>query len=497
MQRDLREVRGDGKNGLPRNEAPSFSQAPSSTPSSLALSPEAKAVAQRQQLQRLAEFSPRHAVELRKLQAAQAESRHGREILEWSAQFSTRAEEKLRALRTREGKEREPWRRADRYAERLFREQPARSETRPPAHSYHASAAEIFEWDPDQPRHPKGTSVGGQWSPQGGGGLLGNVIRRNQMVADLTGEVTPAMTQSSRLAVDLQTATRLPQEVISAAAAGLVTGGKAVVNGSATAVKNVATLGLSSSQLELIGVTEEDRARGYDTAVTIATASGQVLIAVGTSGLTAALSKGGTVARTVSGALVAYDAAGNAVGAVQGAYDASQNGVNLENGLQVAGSALGLAANVKAARELKHAAAAAQLARVEAYISKCPRSLTPTKTAANRYEIAHTGRYNYTVSGGGAQFDIDGYRGTTILEAKHVGNLKSSPYLPGSDIPESVRTKILEPTRDELRRLRTIISSRETPFKSVEIITNTKESKELFEGLLKEFEIPGEVRIAI
>jgi hypothetical protein len=141
--------------------------------------------------------------------------------------------------------------------------------------------------------------------------------------------------------------------VAPAAAAGLGTGGKAVVNASATAIKNVATLGLSSSQLELIGVTDEDRERGYDTAVTIATASGEVLIAVGTGGIASALSKGGTVARAASGALLAYDAAGNTVGVVRGTFDASQNGVNLSNGAQVAAGALGLGANVSAARSLK------------------------------------------------------------------------------------------------------------------------------------------------
>ena len=163
----------------------------------------------------------------------------------------------------------------------------------------------------------------------------------------------------------------------------------------------MATLGLSSSQLELIGVTKEDREGGYDTAVRIATASGEVLIAVGTSGLATALSKGGTVARTASGSLIAFDAAGSAVGTVQGAYDAGQNGLNLENGLKITGSALGLAANVGAARQLGQATAAAKLEKVEEYIAKCPKAQTPTKTAANQYEIAHTGPHNYTISGGG------------------------------------------------------------------------------------------------
>lgn len=497
MQGHLRELRGEGTSGLPRNEARSLPPALSSTPVSSTLSPATQAVAKRQQLQGLAEFSSRHAEELRKLQAAQAQSRHCRELLEWAAQISTRAEEKLRALQGREAREREAWHSADQYAERLFGVQPERSEAQPPAHSDETRPAEILEWDPDQPRQPKGTSQGGQWVSQGGGGLLDHVIRRNQMVADLTGQVTPAMMYSSRLAANLQTATRLPQEVIAAAAAGLVTGGKAVVNGSATAVKNVATLGLSSSQLELIGVTKEDRERGYDTAVTIATASGQVLIAVGTSGLATALSKGGAVARTASGALIAYDAAGNAVGTVQGAYDASQNGINLENGARIAGGALGLAANVKAARELKQAATAAQLARVEDFIAECPRTSTPTKTAANQYEIAHTGPYNYKVSAGGVRAEIDGYRGTTILETKHVGYLKSSPYVRGSKFPNFIRRKIVRRLGNQLMRLRQIIRSGETPFKSVEIITNTPESKAFFERMLYVFDVPGTVRLAI
>jgi hypothetical protein len=493
MQRNSKEVSDADTNGLPRFEAGSLLRALSNTPISLILSPEAKDVAKRQLLRRLAEFSSRHAEELRNLKEAQAQSRCRRENLEWAAQFSTRAEAKLRVLQTGEA---DGARHVDRYSEPLFGVHPARNNVKARAHSDHSSA-KIVEWDPDQPRQPKGTAQGGQWASRGNGGFLDHVIRRNKMVAELTGHVTPALAHSSRLAANLQTATRLPQEVITAAAAGLVTGGKAVVNGSATAVKNVATLGLSSSQLELIGVTAEDRAGGYDTAVSIATASGQVLIAVGTSGLATALSKGGTVARTASGVLVAYDAAGNAVGTVQGAYDATQNGINLENGLKIAGGALGLAASVKAAHELKRAAAAARLREVEAFIADCPRTNTPTRTAANRYEIAQAGPYNYEVSVRGFHAEIDGYRGTTILEAKHVGYVKSSPYVPGSRCPNSTRRKVVRKLGDQLTRLRRIIRSGETPFKSVEIITNTPESKAFFERMLNVFEVPGTVRLAI
>jgi hypothetical protein len=309
------------------------------------------------------------------------------------------------------------------------------------------------------------------------------------------------MIHAGRLAIDIKSALELPKQVLGGATSGARTGGKAVVNGTATAVKNVATLGLSTSQLELIGVTKEDRDNGYDTAVTIATASGEVLIAVGTGGVASALSKGGTVARTASGTLVAYDAAGNAVGVVQGTYDATKNGVNLQNGAAVAAGALGLAANFKARGSKKKPSAndsqptARSNPSVDEFVEKLPRKNTPTNTAADQYEIKHTGPYNYTVSGGGEKFDIDGYRDATILETKHVGDFSSSPYVPGSSCDEVVRGIILDEAREKLSRLRTIIDSGETPFTSVEVITNTEESKALFENLLKELSLKGTVQV--
>ena len=132
---------------------------------------------------------------------------------------------------------------------------------------------------------------------------------------------------------------------------------------------------------------------------------------------------------------------------------------------------------------------------VDEFVAKLPRESTPTTSAASQYEIQHAGAYNYTVSGGGAKFDIDGYRGSTILEAKYVGDSKISPYVPGSSCPNAVRDKILKDVRNELGRARTIIESRSTPFKSIEIITNSPVAKKFFEGLLKESRVPGNVRL--
>ncbi len=344
MDRNFRKEAGvEGAGASPPSEAWLFAQALLGKPVPSPCVAEADARAEREHLAWLASISPQHERQLRSLLSKEAEARAQRELLEWLATISPRHESQLRSLLVSEAQVRDAQERMQWLAE--------------------GSHAQEAQWDPSKHPHGAFPQNRGWWSPTGGAGGSGGgkqspsffdaVIRRNQAVADLTGGTTPGMARSSRLAADIESAVRLPGEVASAAAAGLGTGGRALVNASATAIKNVATLGLSTSQLELIGVTQEDRDRGYDTAVTIATASGEVLIAVGTGGITSALSKGGSIAKTASGALIAYDAAGNAVGVVQGTYDASQNRINLSNGAQVAAGVLGLGANVNAARALK------------------------------------------------------------------------------------------------------------------------------------------------
>jgi hypothetical protein len=469
----------------PPREAWLFAQAILGRPTPHVLSPQDQAKSRRAELERLAQFSSRHAQAMRELQASEAQARRDRELLEWAAGISTEAERKLRTLQRKETEERRAWQ------------------------FYESYWAGLTEWnEADHPRAPKGTSTGGQWVEKGGGGsgsasgkskspsFLDGVIRRNQKISDLSGVVTPGMIRSTRIASELQSTAKLPSEVARAAAAGPLTGSKALANGAATAIKDAATLGLRPGQIEVFGVTKEDRQRGYDTAVSISTASGQVLIAVGTGAIASALSKGGSIARTAGGALLASDASGNAVGVVVGVYDARQNGVTLANGAQIAGSVLGLGANAMATRDLGRAASARHAAEIDAFVKKLPRKATPTGKPADLYEIKHAGPYNYELSGGGVKFEIDGYRGSTILEAKHVDKPNSSPYVPGSTCPAPVRASILADTRDRLKKAATIIRSGSTPFKSIEIVTNTPESKALFEKMLREIGLPGTVRVA-
>ena len=97
---------------------------------------EVRAKARREELERLALFSSRHAQELRDLQAAEAEARRDRELLEWAAGISTRAEAQLRALQRREAEQREAGRRAEQL--------------------YESYLASLIEWnEADHPRAPR------------------------------------------------------------------------------------------------------------------------------------------------------------------------------------------------------------------------------------------------------------------------------------------------------------------------------------------------------
>lgn len=285
-------------------------------------------------------ISTRHAAPAKSEFGEQGDANLEHAELEWLAGISSRHERQLRSVRAREAEANEAQAELQSLIERL--------------------RIEEAEWD--SAKHPRrGAPPNPGWfAAKGGGGaagtsgkppsLLDRIRQRNSEIADLTGVVTPGMIRSNRVAANIESAAKLPGEVARASATGLGTGGKAVANGFVTAIKDVVTLGLTPGEVELLGVTAEDRERGYDTAVKFSTASGQILIAVGTLGIGTALSGGGSVVRVASGALVVFDTAGNAVGAVQGVYDVSQNGLTLANGTQIAGSAFGLGANAKAGK---------------------------------------------------------------------------------------------------------------------------------------------------
>jgi hypothetical protein len=148
MRRNFPKKNADGGDGSPTSEAWLFAQAISGKPIPRIVNPEAQTKAKREELERLAQFSSRHAEELRRLQSAEADARRQRELLEWAAPFSTECENKLRKLLREEAEAREGWRRAEQFTETLLE----------------------GNWDPS--KHPQGAfpENRGWWSPTGGSG---------------------------------------------------------------------------------------------------------------------------------------------------------------------------------------------------------------------------------------------------------------------------------------------------------------------------------------
>lgn len=113
---------------------------------------------------------------------------------------------------------------------------------------------------------------------------------------------------------------------------------------------------------------------------------------------------------------------------------------------------------------------------------------TPNTTAAGQWEIANTGRYNYTVTGGGTKLDVDGIIGTTIQEAKFIkGNPANSPFVKGKP------TFIIDKVDDEFSRMSKIIADPSNPLTDVEVIINHADAKPFFIEMLKKHGLNGRI----
>lgn len=148
MDRTARTLRPDAHDRTPSPRTSSFVEAISD---GFGRSGGATAMAstssERQRLERLAQYSPRHRDVLRNLTQRDAEARTDRRLLEWCANFSPRCETRLRDL-ARHDARRDGWLPGEALAEALS----SRS------------------WDPS--KHPRGgyPENPGRWSPAEGGG---------------------------------------------------------------------------------------------------------------------------------------------------------------------------------------------------------------------------------------------------------------------------------------------------------------------------------------
>ena len=151
MHRNSARQAGDDSDGSPPSEAWLFAQAVLGMPIPRFANPKTAGASKREELERLAQFSSRHAEELRKLQSDEITEADNRELLEWAAQISTRTEDTLRALQWKEAEEREAWRNAEQFAEILLE----------------------GNWDPS--KHPRlgGPPNAGWWATTCGAGASG------------------------------------------------------------------------------------------------------------------------------------------------------------------------------------------------------------------------------------------------------------------------------------------------------------------------------------
>jgi hypothetical protein len=176
---------------------------------------EAEAQAERKLSEWVAKVAPEHGYQLRAQLSAEAKAKADRKLLEWLAKISPEHEVELRSLQRAEAEAREAKERAERFSQ----------------------GPDVREAEWDQSKHPRGAFAQnrGWWSPTSGSGGAGNgaerppsisgaISRRDREVADLIGGMTPGMVQSSRLAMDLQSAARLPDEILRAVLSGLGTG---------------------------------------------------------------------------------------------------------------------------------------------------------------------------------------------------------------------------------------------------------------------------------
>ena len=132
---------------------------------------------------------------------------------------------------------------------------------------------------------------------------------------------------------------------------------------------------------------------------------------------------------------------------------------------------------------------------VESYVAGLQSKTTPTSTNAGLFEVEQTGPLNYRVTGGGTAIDIDGYNGTTMLDAKYVGDPTISPYVDDSTIPPFLRAKISAQQQYEFERYQAVINDPAVPFDSLNILTNEPSATSYFQRLMDQYQIPGEVKV--
>lgn len=131
-------------------------------------------------------------------------------------------------------------------------------------------------------------------------------------------------------------------------------------------------------------------------------------------------------------------------------------------------------------------------AQYDEWMSALPTRPAPT-TRAGLFQRKYAGTVERQISGGGEKFFTDGIEDSAILETKLVTDPVRSPFIPSSDIPGFLRTRIVGEIDNEFARIAKIIADPTNPMRSVRVIVSDRRAQPFFEALLKKYSIVGKV----
>jgi len=119
----------------------------------------------------------------------------------------------------------------------------------------------------------------------------------------------------------------------------------------------------------------------------------------------------------------------------------------------------------------------------------------PTTPDWSAYQYKTCGPYEYEVRYNGISVNADGIRPSdcSFLDAKHVGDPKNSPFIPGSGVYPPVATNVANELTYLVSRYTAIINDSTSPMVRLEISTNTTQSQTYLRTYLRN--TPGTVAL--
>ena len=117
--------------------------------------------------------------------------------------------------------------------------------------------------------------------------------------------------------------------------------------------------------------------------------------------------------------------------------------------------------------------------------------------AAMKFQQKQTGDKEILVKGGDKQVWADGTNTSDahLVEVKHVEKPDISPYVEGSRCNEGIRAMVRDQMNKEFERYAAVIHDPGTPAAGLEVILNDTRAIPFFESLMRQFKIPGRIRI--